>query len=97
MTTETWQQAKADALAGRVMAAAVTVLDAGRPLTFREVAAESGVPERTIYRHFPTRRELLEALFEWTNRRVGFAGERPADLASARALVLSGSRVQAPS
>jgi AcrR family transcriptional regulator len=71
------------------MTAAVAVLESGRPLTFKEVAAESGVPERTVYRYFPTRHDLLTALFDWANRRIGYSGERPTDRLGAEALVRS--------
>ncbi|HEY8943962.1 MAG TPA: helix-turn-helix domain-containing protein [Polyangiaceae bacterium] len=87
MTTDSWAHARTQALTDRVIQAAVAVLSDGRPLTFREVAIESGVAERTLYRHFASRTELLTALFEWSNRRMGCPGERPTDLAGATALV----------
>lgn len=87
MAAESWSQVRTQALIDRVIEAAVAVLQDGRPLTFREVATESGVPERTIYRHFTSRTELLTALFEWSNRQMGFSGERPTDLAGATRLV----------
>jgi AcrR family transcriptional regulator len=55
----------------------VAVLDDGRPLTFKEVAVEANVPERTVYRYFPTRTALLAAVFEWTNDQIGYEGPRP--------------------
>jgi AcrR family transcriptional regulator len=45
------------------------------------------VPERTVYRHFPTRQDLLTAVFHWANRRIGFDGVLPRDGADAVALV----------
>jgi AcrR family transcriptional regulator len=63
------------------------VLDAGRSLTFKEVAREAGVPERTVYRYFPTRTALLAAVFEWTNEQIGYAGPRPTTEAEVVALV----------
>jgi AcrR family transcriptional regulator len=87
MAPRAWQETRSEALTERVVAAAANVLEAGRPLTFREVALESGVAERTIYRHFPTRTDLLTALFHWANRRMGFDGARPTDRAGAVALV----------
>jgi AcrR family transcriptional regulator len=89
MASDTWSEVRAAALVDRVMEGALAVLEGGRPLTFREVAVESGVAERTIYRHFPSRQDLLTALFEWSNRRMGFDGERPTDLDGAVALVRS--------
>lgn len=50
-------------------------------LTTAEIAAAAGVTERTIYRHFATRDELLKALWPQLQKRVGsrFA-ETPAEL-----------------
>lgn len=99
MAAESWAQVRTQALIDRVIEGAVAVLQDGRLLTFREVAAESGVPERTIYRHFTSRTELLTALFEWSNRQMGFSGERPTDLTGATRLVRTafpGSDLLAP-
>jgi AcrR family transcriptional regulator len=87
MAAETWSDQRAQALTERVVEAAAVVLRDGGTLTFKEVAAASGVPERTLYRHFPTRADLLTTLFEETNNQIGFAGERPTDLTGATALV----------
>jgi AcrR family transcriptional regulator len=62
-------------------------LASGEDLTFARLAKAAGVPERTIYRHFPTRDALLVAVFDWANRRIGFTGDPPADAPSAMALV----------
>jgi AcrR family transcriptional regulator len=51
------------------------------------VARAAGVPERTVYRHFPTREALLAAVFEWANERIGFAGALPTDRAGVAELV----------
>ncbi len=40
-------------------------------LTFAQVATEAGVAERTVYRHFPTKNELLEAFWLHVQRRLG--------------------------
>ena len=61
----------------RVIEGVAEVLGAGDDLTFARVATAAGVPERTVYRHFPTREALLTAVFEWANRRIGFDGRRP--------------------
>ena len=74
-------QARADVVRERVIAAVAALLDEGRPLTFKEVAAQAGVPERTVYRHFPTRSALMTAVFAWTNEQIGVDGSRPEDRA----------------
>jgi AcrR family transcriptional regulator len=66
------QEAKAAVVRERVLEGAATVLAAGDPLTFSRLATVAGVPERTVYRHFPTREALLTAVYEWANRRIGF-------------------------
>lgn len=73
------RQARADVVRDRVVGAVPALLAEGRPLTFKEVAHQAGVPERTVYRHFPTRTALLEAVFAWTNEQIGIDGPRPTD------------------
>ena len=34
-------------------------------LSYAAIAAKAGVQERTVYRHFPTKGELLEAFWRW--------------------------------
>ena len=81
----------------RVVQGVASLLDAGRPLTFKEVAEEAGVPERTVYRHFPTRAALLAAVFEWTNGQIGFDGPRPTTEQGVVALVRHGlPRIRRP-
>jgi AcrR family transcriptional regulator len=81
------QQTRTDAVRERAMEGLADVLDAGRPLTFKEVAAASGIPERTLYRYFPTREELLAGAYAWANRRIGFEGAPPTDASGATDLV----------
>ena len=50
----------------RVMEGVARLLAAGDDLTFAKVAAEAAVPERTVYRHFPTREAFLADLPEAT-------------------------------
>jgi AcrR family transcriptional regulator len=71
------QELKAAAVRDRVLAGVSDLIAAGADVTFAKAAAATGVPERTIYRHFPTRDALMAALFEYTNRRIGFEGELP--------------------
>jgi AcrR family transcriptional regulator len=42
-------------------------------LSFARVAERAGVSERTVYRYFPSRQELLGALSVWVRERVGEA------------------------
>ena len=79
MTTVSLRDARAAVVRDRVLAGVAELLAAGDDVTFAKVAIAAEVPERTIYRHFPTREALLTAVFEWANRRIGFDGERPAD------------------
>jgi AcrR family transcriptional regulator len=55
-----------------VMAAERLMQDAGLgDLTFAAVAREAGVRERTVYRHFATKDELLDALWDALDPRIG--------------------------
>ncbi|HKF77025.1 MAG TPA: helix-turn-helix domain-containing protein [Candidatus Dormibacteraeota bacterium] len=47
-----------------ILDAAEHLLERGAPATVSAVAAESGVSRVTVYAHFPTREQLLEALVE---------------------------------
>lgn len=42
--------------------------------TVQQVAERAGVSHRTVYRHFPTREALLEALAEWLDQELGRRG-----------------------
>jgi AcrR family transcriptional regulator len=77
------KEARADVVRVRVIDAVTSLLRAGQPLTFKDVAREAGVPERTVYRHFPTRTELLAAVFEWANHQIAQEGPRPTTAADA--------------
>lgn len=78
---------RSEAVRERVLNGVAAVLAAGDTLTFTKLAKAAGVPERTVYRYFPTREALLAAVFEWSNRKIGFDGKLPVDLTSAVALV----------
>jgi AcrR family transcriptional regulator len=81
------QEARAAVVRERVLDGVATVLAAGDDLTFAKVAKAAQVPERTVYRHFPTREALLSAVFDWANRRIGFDGALPTDRDAVVALV----------
>jgi AcrR family transcriptional regulator len=87
MTSVSLQDARAAVVRERVLEGVAELLAAGDDLTFAKVARVAGVPERTVYRHFPTRQDLLTAVFHWANERIGFGAEPPADGATAAALV----------
>jgi AcrR family transcriptional regulator len=70
-----------------VFDAALSILGRGEELTFANLSEAAGVPERTFYRHFPNRTELLSAVFEVANQRVGFKGHVPTEQAGVVALL----------
>ncbi len=43
-------------------------------LSYAAIAAKAGVQERTVYRHFPTKGDLLEAFWRWVNDQAGIGG-----------------------
>jgi AcrR family transcriptional regulator len=44
------------------------------PITFKAVAERAGVTEMTVYRHYPTREELLKTLWRRLNAQMGDVG-----------------------
>lgn len=57
----------------RIEAAAAELFDEGAgadSVTFKAVAARAGVTEMTVYRHFPTRDELLHGVWRRLNARM---------------------------
>ena len=40
--------------------------------SFAALAEEAGVQERTVYRHFPTKRVLIESLCDWYRKRIQY-------------------------
>jgi len=60
----------------RILDAALAELGAGAGdgLTILSVALRAGVTERTVYRHFPTRDDLLAAVWPRMQARVGSTG-----------------------
>jgi AcrR family transcriptional regulator len=87
MTAVTLSDARAELVRTRVLDGVAEVLGHGEALTFANVAAAAGVPERTFYRHFPTREALMAAVFDWANARIGFHGALPATAEDVTALV----------
>ena len=87
MTAVTLQDARSNLVRERVLDGVFEVLAAGDDLTFAKVATAAGVPERTIYRHFPSKEALHAAIWSWANERMGFTGPFPTDEAGYVALV----------
>lgn len=56
----------------RVMQGLAALLTAGgSDVTFRALAQASNVPERTLYRYYPSKDALLAAFWTWLNDRLG--------------------------
>jgi AcrR family transcriptional regulator len=92
MTAATLQDARSNLVRERVLDGVFEVLAAGDDLTFTRVAKAAGVPERTIYRHFPSKEALHAAIWSWANERMGFTGPFPTDEAGYVALVRTAHR-----
>jgi AcrR family transcriptional regulator len=60
----------------RILDAAIAGMEKGdvETLTIAQVAKDAGVTERTVYRHFQTREELLKAVWPHMQARVGLGG-----------------------
>ena len=84
--TASLSEARAQLVRERVLDGLADVLGRGEELTFTNVARAASVPERTLYRHFPSRQALLSAAFAWANQRIGFDGALPTDAASSARL-----------
>jgi AcrR family transcriptional regulator len=54
----------------RIFQGAERALSRDGAWTFASVAKAAGVPECTLYRHFPTREALLEGIFDWIRVRL---------------------------
>lgn len=63
--------AQAHAARERLIAAAIELVEANEEPTMRSVAKQAGVGERTIYRYFPSREDLFDAV---RSRVAGRAG-----------------------
>jgi AcrR family transcriptional regulator len=87
MKTATLSSERADLVRRRALEGVAEVLRRGDDLTYANVAAAAGIAERTLYRHFPTREDLLAAVYAWANEQLGFRGTYPTDEAGLIALV----------
>jgi AcrR family transcriptional regulator len=77
MSAVTLQEARAAVVRERVLEGLIDLLASGEDVTFARVARAAGVPERTVYRHFPSRGALMTEVFHWANRRLGLDGTAP--------------------
>ncbi|MEQ1956243.1 TetR/AcrR family transcriptional regulator [Mesorhizobium sp. CN2-181] len=56
----------------RIMRGVADILATGNgDVTFKALATASGVPERTIYRHYATKEVVLSSFWSWMNERLG--------------------------
>lgn len=67
MSAVSLREQHAEATRDRILAAVADLLERGdaQELTMPGVAEASGVSLRTVYRHYPTREQLLEAAGRW--------------------------------
>jgi AcrR family transcriptional regulator len=62
--TPRWQRADAERNRERVLAEAARLLAQNPAISMAEIAAASGLGRTTLYRHFPTREDLIRVLAE---------------------------------
>ncbi len=55
----------------RILAACAGLLESGKELTYAAAAGSAGVQERTVYRHFPAKSDLVLAVWWWVSQRIG--------------------------
>ena len=67
------REQQGEATRRRLVAAAVELIESGEEPSMRAVAKHAGAGERTIYRYFPTKGDLQEAVFGELGDRVGAA------------------------
>lgn len=75
MTTDMQRVSARDQLAAltqdRVMNAVAALLREDRAdITFELVSRQSGIPQRTLYRHFPNKEAMFEAFWGWMNAKI---------------------------
>jgi AcrR family transcriptional regulator len=87
MTSSSLRTARHDVVRERVLDGVAALLRDGEDVTFAAVARAAGVPERTVYRHFPNRQALMAAVYAWANRQAGFSGSLPTTAEEMTAMV----------
>lgn len=69
--TSTVRAEQAGATRQRIIDAAVDLLAGGDPnWSMAEVAGAAGTTVRTVYRHFASREDLVDGVFEWVNATI---------------------------
>lgn len=83
---------QADATRSRILDAAAALLEASpdgaAAVTTKRIAEEAGITEVTLYRHFPSRADLNQALWQHMNASQGVAGGFPTSLSEMPARLL---------
>lgn len=83
--TSDLRRQQADATRFRILDAAAALLesspDGAASVTTKRIAEEAGITEVTLYRHFPSRADLNQALWQHMNDLQGVAGGFPETLA----------------
>jgi len=54
----------------RILEAVARILRRGSEVTFDQVAKESGIPQRTLYRYFENKDALFAAFWDWANATI---------------------------
>jgi AcrR family transcriptional regulator len=66
----------------RLMAGVADLLRASSEVTYDTLAAQAGVPLRTLYRYYPSKEQLFASFWPWMNTRIDVPSrpETPAEL-----------------
>jgi AcrR family transcriptional regulator len=93
------RKAQMEATRERILEACASVMETGADLTYSNVAKASGVQERTVYRHFPTKADLETGLWEWISEhltRFDFRARSEDELVTAMRASFTGFEAGAP-
>jgi glycosyltransferase involved in cell wall biosynthesis len=76
----------------QILRAVARQLEAGQleELSFADVAAEAGLGERTVYRHFPTKEALLGAFWAWIQAQAVAPANKPPPVRLREAIIPPG-------
>ncbi len=93
------REEQAAATRARILAACVAIMKSGAELTYRAVADQAGVQERTVYNHFPAKADLEDALWGWIRENltsVTFSARTEDELLAAMRASFAGFDAGAP-